>query len=309
MITSGHSFRLISHKKTTKTLPDVTPATKERHNDSVESDSKKRSFLKLAGVVGVGAAATMLIPKKAEALVFGSTPTSNTVGLKDGGNNRINPAKEDGNLATLVTSNAPFLVPTAGAYIQQDSNATIAKESGGNLAAIATNTANLSNLSTVVSNTTKLTSLTFDGSGNLLTAAAGGAASAVGLKDTTSTLINPATDDSVTYLRRIVKLMESQAVVDGASRQRVNIDAFGTNAALVIGTGASGAGIPRVTVSSDSGVVLQAGANAIGSLTAGAAVIGSLTNVATIAGQNQQMYQDVARNAFANGIRNNLAFS
>jgi hypothetical protein len=28
----------------------------------------------------------------------------------------------------------------------------------------------------------------------------------------------------------------------------------------------------------------------------------------TLAGQNQQMFQDVARNAYANGIRQNLIF-
>lgn len=49
-----------------------------------------------------------------------------------------NAAQESGgNLASINTSNAPFLVPAAGGYIRQDSTATIAKESGGNLSALA----------------------------------------------------------------------------------------------------------------------------------------------------------------------------
>ena len=271
-------------------------------------------------MVGVGAVATYLIPKKAEALVFGSTPTSNVVGVKNASNVKINPATEDtlglmraktdlltfdagANPANLKVAIAS-IAPGADIGLQNASNVTInpAMEDGN----LATLTASAG---TIATNTTKLTSLNFDGSGNLLTVAAGGAASSVGLKDSSSNVINPATDDSVTYLRRIVKLMESQAVVDGANRQRVNVDGFGTNVGLVTGTGASGAGVPRVTVSSDSSLVLAAGANAIGSLTAGAAVIGSLTNLSTLAGQNQQMYQDVARNAFANGVRQNLVFS
>lgn len=276
--------------------------------------------MKMAGIVGAGTAVSLLLPKKAEALVLGGAPTSGVVGVKDASNNRINPAKEDGNLATVasqaglmtfdsVSQPANLLVKIASISstvdigLQNTSNIAINPATeDGNLATVA------SKATTIATNTTKLTSLNFDGSGNLLTATSG-SASVVGLKDATGTTINPASEDSNVYLRRIVKLLESQAVVDGSSRQRVNIDSFGTNTALVTGTGASGAGIPRMTVSSDSSIILAAGAATIGSLATGANVIGSLTNVATIAGQNQQMYQDVARNAFASGIRNNLAFS
>lgn len=49
-----------------------------------------------------------------------------------------NAAKETGgNLATIATDVAPLIAPAAGGYVRQDSNATIAKESGGNLATIA----------------------------------------------------------------------------------------------------------------------------------------------------------------------------
>jgi hypothetical protein len=47
-----------------------------------------------------------------------------------------------GNLATIATDVAPLVASSAGGYVRQDSTATIAKESGGNLASTATNTSN-----------------------------------------------------------------------------------------------------------------------------------------------------------------------
>lgn len=46
-------------------------------------------------------------------------------------------------LSTIVTDVTPFVTSGGGGYIRQDSTATIAKESGGNLATIATNTTSL----------------------------------------------------------------------------------------------------------------------------------------------------------------------
>jgi hypothetical protein len=50
-----------------------------------------------------------------------------------------------------------------------------------------------------------------------------------------------------------------------------NITQFGSNA-VVTGTGVGGVGIPRMTTSNDSGVILQTGANTIGALTANQSV-------------------------------------
>lgn len=58
-------------------------------------DSRKRSFLKLASMAGLGAVAVSMIPKKAEAYVMGATPTSGVVGVKDASNTRVNPATEE----------------------------------------------------------------------------------------------------------------------------------------------------------------------------------------------------------------------
>ncbi len=69
-----------------------------------ETDNRKRTFLKLAGLVGAGVVASSLIPKKAEALVFGSTPASNVGGVKDSDNARISPATEE-TLQSTITGN------------------------------------------------------------------------------------------------------------------------------------------------------------------------------------------------------------
>jgi hypothetical protein len=278
-------------------------------------ENRKREFLKVAGVVGLGAAATFLGAKKAEALVFGSTPASNVVGTKDASNNRINPAKEDGNLATIKTNTDGLTASGGGGYVRQDSTGTIAKESGGNLASIKTNTDTFTasgaggyirqdstgtiakesggNLATIATNVPAKGQAAMADSMPVVIAsdqpaipvAGSFSVEAVGIKDTAGTIVNPATDDAVVYLRRMVKLMESQATVDAGNRQRITIDSLGTGTAVTTTIPVSG----TVTVGTISTVT-------------------SLTNMVTLAGQNQQMFQDVARNAYANGIRQNLIF-
>ncbi len=61
----------------------------------VQENTKKRLFLKLLGVVGLGFVGTLVFPKRADAYVFGSTPSSNTVGVKNASNTRINPATDE----------------------------------------------------------------------------------------------------------------------------------------------------------------------------------------------------------------------
>ena len=71
-------------------------------NQDKEIDNNKRSFLKIAGIAGLGIVASQLLPHKAEALIMGSTPSSNVVGVKDDSNTRINPATEE-TLTSLLT--------------------------------------------------------------------------------------------------------------------------------------------------------------------------------------------------------------
>lgn len=291
MIDIKHSFKLVSRKeiKTLKnnsvffSVPTKNNLSKNQINKVKEVeinnqsiDDGKRLFLRLAGIAGLGFVASALFPtKEADAYVTGSTPTSNVVGSKNVANVRINPATED-TLATIKTNTDPLVASGAGGYVRQDSTATIAKETGGNLATIAANIPakgqSTMSASTPVVISSDQTPIPVSGSFSI---------DAVGLKDSTDTRINPAQDDSVILLRRIVKLMESQATVDSANRQRITIDSLGTGTAVTTTIPVSGT--VTATVSSAA--------------------------ISTIAGQNQQMFQDVARNAYANGIRNNLLFS
>lgn len=54
-----------------------------------------------------------------------------------------------------------------------------------------------------------------------------GSANTIGINNEIGARINPAQDDSIILLRRMVKLMESQAVVDNQMRQRVVVDSGG----------------------------------------------------------------------------------
>lgn len=134
------------------------------------------------------------------------------------------------------------------------------------------------------------------------------------LKDSSGNLINPAekqtlyttepdsntaasvirtlpgsVDDQIVLLRRIVKLMESQAAVDPQQRQRVTIDAF-----------TAGVALPTVTA-----------VTTVSTVTAVTTVstVTSVTNIAGLFSWNQQILSDPARTSYNTGIRNQLTFS
>jgi hypothetical protein len=101
----------------------------------------------------------------------------------------------------------------------------------------------------------------------------------VGLKDSDDVRINPATDDSVILLRRILKQVDSLGVVDSAQRQKVTVE---------------GATITSGTITTVSTV----------------STVTSATNLVALGGvDGRYLYIDTARNASANGIRSNLLFS
>jgi hypothetical protein len=80
-----------------------------------------------------------------------------------------------------------------------------------------------------------------------------------------------ATEESLILLRRIVKLLESNAVVDSANRQRMVVEALPTLASVT--------------------------------------TVSTVSNIGTVAGHGLQQFVDIARNAYANGIRSKLNFS
>ena len=94
--------------------------------------------------------------------------------------------------------------------------------------------------------------------------------------------INPATDETVLLLRRMLKLMEPLGVQDVVQRQRVTVE----NSTVVVS---------QTTPSN-----LNANVN----------VVNTVSNITAFGGVDvRYQFIDQARNAFANGIRQNLNFS
>lgn len=121
----------------------------------------------------------------------------------------------------------------------------------------------------------------FDGQ-NLKVTSAGAISGTVGVQDTSNTQVNPATEDSIILLRRILKQVDSLGVVDSAQRQKVTVE---------------GATITSGTITTVSTVTT-------------CATVTSATNLVALGGvDGRYLHIDTARNASANGIRANLVFS
>lgn len=111
------------------------------------------------------------------------------------------------------------------------------------------------------------------------------------VKDLSGNVINPAQDEQLVLLRRLIKLIESQSATDLANRQRITLDAIA--ASLTLGTVTT-----VTTVSAVTGITnaLPAGTNNIGGIT-------------QIAGADHRQFIDMARTAYNTGIRSGLIFS
>lgn len=126
ILKTENSVRVLS--PVIKNTPIVKKLDDSFLNDTSVDDSK-RMFLKVAGVAGLGLAASALFPKGAEAYVAGSTPTSNVVGIKDSTNTRINPATDETlnslisgqgvtKLTTSLSSSGVVRTPASGKKIR-----------------------------------------------------------------------------------------------------------------------------------------------------------------------------------------------
>lgn len=85
-------------------------------------DERRRLFLKGLLVVVAGFFASSLFPKRAEALVMGSTPGTGVLGVKDSSNTRINPARLEGNSilkkTTVLSSSGAVHTPSSGKKVR-----------------------------------------------------------------------------------------------------------------------------------------------------------------------------------------------
>jgi hypothetical protein len=92
------------------------------------------------------------------------------------------------------------------------------------------------------------------------------------------------TDNLTAMLSRIVKLLESNAVVDQQQRQRLTVDSI-----------TSGLTLSNVTT-----------VGTVSAITGG--TITTVSAVNTLAGMDREQYINIARNTYANGIRSKLSF-
>lgn len=79
-------------------------------SDVINED--RRRLLKLAGLAGIGFMASSVLPKKADAYVLGSSPTTGVVGVKDSSNARINPATNEA-ITSLLTGQGVTKITTS----------------------------------------------------------------------------------------------------------------------------------------------------------------------------------------------------
>ena len=125
ILPSRYSFRLVtksSLQRASTGQPRAAPVSEVVvEADGTEVDVSKRTFLKLAGLAGLGVVASQMLPGKASAYVMGGTPTSGVVGLKDSTNTRIDPATAAGlgvsKVSTSLSSSGVVYTPTSGKKI------------------------------------------------------------------------------------------------------------------------------------------------------------------------------------------------
>lgn len=128
LIPNKHSFKLAS-KENTKNLNHKSDIESLDEVVKNVSDNDKRFFLKVLGATGLGLVATAVLPKKADALVMGGTPSTSVMGVKNASNTRVNPATEETvaslltgqgitKLTTSISSSGNVRVPASGKKIR-----------------------------------------------------------------------------------------------------------------------------------------------------------------------------------------------
>lgn len=101
-------------------------------------------------------------------------------------------------------------------------------------------------------------------------------------------LVANQTDDLLRMLSRIVKLLESNSIVDQQQRQRLTLDSI-----------TAGVTLPTVTT--------VTGVTTVTTLTT-CSTVSSVTNIAANAGMDREQYINIARTAYNTGIRTQLQF-
>lgn len=133
LLPSKHSFRVAWRDASPQEVPqsnEIAPETVPQSyvSTAVEgaTDEQKRLFLKALGGVGLGVIGVSLLPRRADALVMGGTPSTSVIGVRDSSNTRVNPAIKEGTSVlkkTLsLTSSGTVHTPASGKRIRVYNN-------------------------------------------------------------------------------------------------------------------------------------------------------------------------------------------
>lgn len=178
---------------------EISEVVIEKEEIKSSVDDNRRLFLKVAGVAGLGLAASALFPKSSEAYVSGSTPTSNVVGMKNIANDKINPATED-TLATLATETTLGLIKNQSDKLTFDGSNNLLTKGSVSVSNIANSQINPA---------------------------------------TEESLVNvgqSVNDQSIWMLRKIITLLKPLGMTTGAGSNRLSVDVI-SGGTVTIGSG------------------------------------------------------------------------
>src|SRR3989344_3697188 len=114
-----------------------SPLSEDSGNSTI-GNKDKRTFLKVAGIAGAGLVGSLLLPKKADALIMGSSPTTGVVGIKNSTNTRIDPATEGTLGGVLKTTDLAFETDTKSLQVKITSVSGAGSSSFSNSTNVAT---------------------------------------------------------------------------------------------------------------------------------------------------------------------------
>ena len=131
VLPNSHSFLLI---RRTVVEPSLAPETENVVATAPQSadleqpnvkDRDKRNFLRVAGIAAAAGIIALVSPRKAQALILGSSPTTGVVGVKDSADARINPATEE-TVSSLATEATVSTLATEATVSTLATEATVA---------------------------------------------------------------------------------------------------------------------------------------------------------------------------------------
>ena len=130
------------------------------------------------------------------------------------------------------------------------------------------------------------------------------------LRDVDGNTINPATEESLSLLKRILTLLKPLGNITGGGSNRLNIDVNNITNGITIAGAQTLANVTTVGTVTNLGTLTTVGTvTNLGTLTT-VTTVGTVTNQAQIGGIVAfEQLRSINRVGYANGIRANISFS